>query len=160
MSERIETLKAMANTVFTRFDNAVKDLNDKEIDWRPVIEANNIRWILTHVSQQWNLNPQRSKRADYSYKPEGWPDDYIGNTSYTLKKIMDDLARGKAGVMGVLAGFQPKDLDVEITTPRGARKRADLFMSLLSEAAHHEGQIAYIRGAIGRIRQKDPKFLT
>ena len=51
MSEKVESLKVFANLAFGRFDNTMKDLKESEIDWKPVEEANNIRWILTHLSQ-------------------------------------------------------------------------------------------------------------
>jgi hypothetical protein len=160
MSEKVESLKAFANLAFGRFDNTVKDLKESEIDWKPVEEANNLRWILTHLSQQWNVGFQRTFRGDNNYKPAGWPDDYVGSKTITYAKLMADLAKGRAAVLEGLGKLSAADLAVEVQSLSGMVKRHDRLMRQLSEIAHHEGQIAYIRGAIGRRRQKDGSFLA
>jgi hypothetical protein len=160
MSEKVESLKAFANLAFGRFDNTVKDLKESEIDWKPVEEANNLRWILTHLSQQWNVGFQRTFRGDNNYKPAGWPDDYVGSKTITYAKLMADLAKGRAAVLEGLGKLSAADLAVEVQSLSGMVKRHDRLMRQLSEIAHHAGQIAYIRGAIGRRRQKDGSFLA
>jgi hypothetical protein len=160
MSEKVESLKAFANLAFGRFDNTMKDLKESEIDWKPVEEANNIRWILTHLSQQWNVGFQRTFRGDNNYKPAGWPDDYVGSKSITYAKLMADLTKGRATVLEGLGKLSAADLAVEVQSLSGMVKRHDRLMRQLSEIAHHGGQIAYIRGAIGRRRQKDGSFLA
>ena len=76
MSEKIEALKAFANAAFGRFDMSTKDLREAELEWRPDEEANNIRWILQHLSQQWNVGFQRTFKGDNGYKDLGtsWGD--------------------------------------------------------------------------------------
>jgi hypothetical protein len=160
MSEKVESLKVFANLAFGRFDNTMKDLKESDIDWKPVEEANNIRWILTHLSQQWNVGFQRTFRGDNNYKPAGWPDDYVGSKTITYAKLMADLAKGRAAVLEGLGKLSAADLAVEVQSLSGMVKRHDRLMRQLSEIAHHEGQIAYIRGAIGRRRQKDGSFLA
>ena len=160
MSEKVESLKAFANLAFGRFDNTVKDLKESEIDWKPVEEANNLRWILTHLSQQWNVGFQRTFRGDNNYKPAGWPDDYVGSKTITYAKLMADLAKGRAAVLEGLGKLSAADLAVEVQSLSGMVKRHDRLMRQLSEIVHHAGQIAYIRGAIGRRRQKDGSFLA
>ena len=150
----------MANVAFGRFDMTMKDLKESEIDWKPVDEANNIKWILTHLSQQWNVGFQRTFKGDNNYKPAGWPDDYVGNNAVTLAKLSVDLAKGRAAVIEGLGKLTAADLAVEVQSPSGPVKRYDRLMRQLSEIMHHEGQIAYIRGAIGRRRQKDNHFLA
>ena len=160
MSDRVKTLKTFAELVFGRFDNSVKDLKESEAEWKPIGEANDIKWILTHLSQQWNVGVTRAIKGDPTFKPTDWPDDYVGNKSYSLVKIMKDLAEGRGKVLEGLGKINPADLDVEITTPRGVRKRETMIMMLLSEIPHHEGQIAYIRGAVGRRKLVEPSFLA
>lgn len=160
MSEKIKTLKAFTELAYTRFENSVKDLKETESTWRPVPEANNIKWILTHLSQQWNVSLQRTIKGDMSYKPNGWPDNYVGDMNIPLTKLLDDLKKGKGEVLAGLDKLTPEALVGELVTPRGVRKRGDMLMMQLSEIFHHEGQIAFIRGAIGRRRQTDPSFLT
>lgn len=160
MSERVEALKGLAEMFLGRFDNATKDLKEKEIEWRPVEEANNIRWILTHLSQEWNVGIPRIIKGDQNYTPKGWPDDYVGNTKYSLEKLMGDLKKGREEVLGEISKLKPADLDADITLRSGTRKRSFGLILYLSEIVHHEGQIAYIRGAINRKRQKDSHFLV
>jgi hypothetical protein len=160
MSDRVKTLKTYAELVYGRFDNSVKDLKEVETEWKPVGEANNIKWILTHLSQQWNVGVTRAIKGDPTYKPANWPDDYVGNTSFSLAKIMKDLKEGRENVLKSLDKLNPSELDVDITTQRGVRKRETMLMMLLSEIPHHEGQIAYIRGAVGRRRLTEPSFLV
>lgn len=159
MSEKVEPLTAFAEMAFGRFDNAVKDLTEKEIEWKPVEEANSIRWILTHLSQEWNMGIPRIFKGDPNYKPRNWPDDYVGNKTYSLKKILEDLVKGRTAVMDGLGKVTPAELDADIPLWGGTRKRRVGLMTYLLEIVHHEGQIAYIRGAIGRRRQTDTHFL-
>ena len=160
MSEKTESLRAFATLAFGRFDSTMKDLKESEIDWKPVEEANNIRWILTHLSQQWNVGFQRTFKGDNNYKPAGWPDDYVGNKSVTFARLLADMAKGRAAVLEGLGRLSAADLLVEVQSPSGPVKRYDRLMRQISETFHHEGQIAYIRGAIGRRRQTDSRFLV
>jgi hypothetical protein len=160
MSDRVTTLSAFAQHAFTRFDNSTKDLKDTEIEWKPVEEANNIRWILTHLSQQWNMGIERTLRGDPNFKLTGWADDYVGSRRLTLGEIMADMRKGRTKFIEGIERLSPSELDVDITTQRGVRKREAMLMTLVSEITHHEGQIAYIRGAITRRRQTDEHFLT
>ncbi|MBS7619628.1 DinB family protein [Candidatus Bathyarchaeota archaeon] len=134
-------------------------MKESEIDWRPVPEANNIRWILTHLSQQWNVGFPRMFKGDPSYKPSNWPDDYVGSLKISLSEILDDLIKGKETVLQGLSQLKEEDLDVDIPLWGGTRKRSFGLMAYLSEIVHHEGQIAYLRGTIGRMRQSNPNFL-
>lgn len=160
MSERIEALKSFANAAFARYDASMKDLKEAEVEWRPDEEANNIRWILTHLSNQWNVGFQRTFRGDNGFKPTGWPDDYVGSKVITYAKLMDDLTRGKAGLLEGLKNLKPEDLAVEVQSPSGLVKRYDRLIRQISEIIHHEGQIAYIRGVIARKTKKDSRFLS
>ncbi len=160
MSEKVESLKAFANAAFGRYDMSMKDLKEAEIEWKPDEEANNIRWILTHMSQQWNVGFQRTFTGDTNYKPAGWPDDYVGSKTIPYVKLMADLAKGRNSVLEGLGKLKPADLDVMVQSPSGPVKRYDRLIRQISEIYHHEGQIAYIRGVIGRKSKKSTKFLA
>ena len=160
MSEKVEMIKVFAKLAFERFDWAMKDLAKKEIDWRPVEETNSIKWILTHLSQQWNVGIYRILKGDPEYKPKDWPEDYVGNKSYSFNKIMGDIEKGKNNVMTALGELNQAELEIEIPLWGGTKKRQFGLLIYLSEIFHHAGQIAYIRGAIGRRRQTDKHFLT
>jgi len=159
MSEKVELIKTLAEIAFERFDSAIKDLSKKEIDWRPIQETNSLRWILTHLSQQWNVGIHRILKRDPEYKPKDWPEDYVGNRSYSFEKIMSEIESGKDKVMNRLEELTPTELEAEITLWRGTRKLQLYLLIYISEIFHHVGQITYIRGAIGRRRQTDERFL-
>jgi hypothetical protein len=160
LSDKIESLKAFANAAYGRYDMSMKDLKEAELEWRPDDEANNIRWILTHMSQQWNVGFQRTFRGDNNYKPASWPDDYVGSKTITWAKLSADLAKGRAAVLEGLGKLKPADLDAEVQSPSGPVKRYDRLIRQINEIYHHEGQIAYIRGVIARKAKKNPKFLA
>ncbi len=159
MSEKVELIKTLAEIAFERFDSAIKDISKKEIDWRPIQETNSLRWILTHLSQQWNVGIHRILKRDPEYKPKDWPEDYVGNRSYSFEKIMSEIESGKDRVMNRLEELTPTELEAEITLWRGTRKLQLYLLIYISEIFHHVGQITYIRGAIGRRRQTDERFL-
>jgi len=159
MSEKKAMLKTFAENAFGRCDRAFKGLTEKEIEWRPVPESNNIRWILTHLSQEWNIGLPRMIKGDASYKPAGWPDDY-DKSNPSLQKLLSDLEKGKAAVLSGLDSLSPADLDAEIDLGRGKRPRLGMLVTYLLEAVHHEGQVAMLRGNITRRREKDKSFLV
>ena len=73
---------------------------------------------------------------------------------------MADMAKGRAVVLDGLGKISAADLEADVQSPSGTVKRYDRLMRQISEIVHHEGQIAYIRGAIGRRRQTDNRFLA
>jgi len=158
MSEQAEFFKDLAELAFGRLERATKELTEKEIDWRPLEEANSIRWILTHLSRICNVGFPRIFRGDPDYTPAGWPDDY-GSTSISLEEVMGDLETGKTALMSGLGELTTADLEAEIPLWGGTRTRSFALMAYLSEIIHHGGQIAYLKGAIGRRRETDEHFL-
>ena len=160
MSDKIKSIKTFAEMAFERFDWAMKDLSEKEIDWRPVEETNSIRWILTHLSQQWNVGMHRILKGDTEYKPKDWPEDYVGNRSYSLTKIMSELEKGRRDFLSDLEKLTPAELEAEIPLWGGTKKRQYGLLIYLSEIFHHVGQIAYLRGAIKRRKHTDEHFLA
>jgi len=160
MSEKVALIKRFVEIAFERFDLAIKDLAEKEIDWRPLKETNSIRWILTHLSQQWNMGIHKILKGDPEYKPKDWSEDYIDNRSYSLGKIMSDLERGRKSFISGLEELTLEELEAEIPLWKGKRKRQYGLLLYVSEIFHHVGQIAYIRGAIKRREQTDDHFLT
>jgi uncharacterized damage-inducible protein DinB len=160
MSDKVELIKRFTEIAFERFDQATKDLSEKEVHWRPMEETNSIRWILTHLAQQWNVGIIRILKGDPAYKPKDWPEDYVGKKSFSFRKIMGDIERGKNNVVSGLEELTLADLETEIPLWGGKRKRQYGLLIYLSEILHHEGQIAYLRGAICRRKQTDEHFLT
>jgi hypothetical protein len=148
MSDKVELIKTFAEIAFERFDSAMKDLSEKEIDWQPVEE------------KQWNVGIPRILKGDPEYKPKDWPEDYVGNRSYSFEKIMNEIEKGRNIVMSGLEELTLAELEAEIPLWGGTKKRQYGLLIYLSEIFHHEGQIAYLRGAVKRRRQTDEHFLT
>ena len=86
------------------------------------------------------------------YKPEGWPDDYVGNESYSFEKIRGDLEKGKAKLMKKLDNLTEEVLAEEIDWFRGKQPKQAYLMLAISEILHHEGQIAAILGVEKRMQ--------
>ena len=149
-----------AEIAFARFDEATKNISKEEINWKPMEKANSIRWILTHLSQQWNVGIPRILTGDPGYKPKDWPEDYVGNRSYSFEKTMVDIKKGKSTVLSGIEELSLAELEAEIPLWGGTKKRQYGLLIYLSEIFHHVGQIAYLRGAVGRRRQTDKHFLT
>lgn len=160
MSERVALIKRFVEIAFERFDWVMKDLSEKEIDWRPLKETNSIRWILTHLSQQWNIGIHKILRGDSEYKQKDWAEDYIDNRSYSLSEIMSDIEKGRKSMYNSLESLTIAELETEIPLWGSKRKRQYALLLYISEIFHHVGQIAYIRGAIKRRKETDDHFLT
>lgn len=152
MSDRVDAIKAFTQIGFDRLERATKDLKETQMDWKSCTEANTIRWILTHLSQELHVYIPRILSGNREYKPEGWPEDYVGNASYSLEKIMGDLEKGRDDLMKKLDKLTDESLAEEIEFWRGKRKREFYLMLLISEIVHHEGQIAAILGVDKRMK--------
>ena len=152
MSDTVDAIKAFTQIGFERLERATKDLKETQIDWKSCTEANTIRWILTHLSQELHVYIPRILSGNREYKPEGWPEDYVGNVSYSLEKIMGDLEKGRDDLMKKLDKLTDESLAEEIEFWRGKRKREYYLMLLISEIVHHEGQIAAILGVDKRMK--------
>ena len=152
MSEKNEMLKAFAQIGFSRLDRAVKDLTEEQLDWKSCTEANTIRWNLTHLASEMFVFVPKIIKGDKEYKPEGWPDDYVGNESYSLDKIKGDLEKGKAKLMKKLDKLTEETLAEEMDWFYGKQPKQAYLMLAISEILHHEGQIAAILGVEKRLQ--------
>lgn len=158
MSERIQILKEFIEYIFNRADRTVDGLTEKELDWKPADESNNIRWILNHISRLINVFMMIYIKGDPTYLPIGWPEDY-GNKHLKLEKLLGDISKGKIAVLAGLDNMKATDLLSEITRRGITRTRQRGIFGIISEVTHHGGQIAYIRGTIKRRREKNAQFL-
>ena len=155
MSESVRVLKAFAKVGFDRLERVTKGLKEEQLDWKYCPEANTIRWILTHIASELHVFVPKILTGDKDYKPEDWPDDYVGNTSYSLEKIMGDLESGKAKFLKSLDELDVDSLSEEIDWFYGKRPRESYLMLAISEIHHHEGQIAAILGVEKRMKGLD-----
>jgi len=152
MSEKIETMKAFAKIGFDRLERAIKDLKEEQLDWKSCPKANTIRWILTHLSSELHVFVPKILTGNKDYVPEGWPEDYTGNTGYSLEKILGDLKEGKAKLMKSLDEISAESLAEEMDWFYGKRPKENYLMLAVSEILHHEGQIAAILGVEKRMK--------
>lgn len=153
MSEKIETIKAFVMIGFDRLERATKDLKEEQLDWKYCPQANTIRWILTHISSELHVFIPKILTGNKEYVPEGWPEDYTGNTGFSLEKILGDLQEGKDMLMKSLDELTAESLAQEIDWFYGVRPRENYLMFAISEILHHEGQIAAILGVEKRMKE-------
>ena len=159
MDKDVEALKSFAEYAFDSLERTCIDLTEKEVEWKPVEESNNIRWILNHLSRITNMSLPRIMKGDQEYTPAGWPADYRDQT-YSTEKLMNDLKAGRGAVLDGLSRLTSENLAEEIPLWGGTRQRQFALNAYLGEIVHHKGQIAMLRGNIKRRREKDEHFLV
>ena len=152
MYEKIETMKAFTQLGLGLLDRRTAELKEAQLDWKPCAEANTIRWILTHLSYEMHVFFPKVVKGNKDYKPEDWPDDYVGNARYSLEKIKRDLETGKAKLMKMLDKLTPEDLAQEMDWFSGVKPKEAYLMLGISEIFRHEGQIAAILGVEKRMQ--------
>ncbi|UCH56598.1 MAG: DinB family protein [Candidatus Bathyarchaeota archaeon] len=152
MAKKGKSIKKFAQIGFLRLDRATKDLTEDQLDWKSCAEANTIRRILTHLSQEIHVYMPGLLKGNLKYKPEGWPDDYVGNPAYSLEKIKSDLEKGKEKLLTTLAETSDEFLAEEMELFMGIKSRKFYVTFLVSEILHHEGQIAAILGLNKRMK--------
>lgn len=144
--------------VFSSLDRTLEGLEEKEFNWKPTEASNDIQWILNHLSRIVNVTIPRLVKADPEYTPSGWAADYR-DQSYSLKKLVGDINGGKKYAVEAVSGLTDAQLEEEVPLWGGTRKRKTGLFAYLGELFHHKGQIAYIRGTVKRLKEKDPEFL-
>lgn len=158
MSGNISILREHAEYIYGRFERTVEGLTEKEMAWKPTEVSNNIEWILNHMARISHLSLPRIIRGDPDYTPEGWPEDYR-DKHHSFKKMLKDIGEGKKVVLEGIGELTSAKLEEEIPLWGGTRKRKTGLFAYLGELVHHNGQIAYLRGTMKRLKEKDPKFL-
>jgi len=154
MSEKATILEEQTEYIYERIGRTIKGLTEEEMRWKPTEVSNNIEWILNHMARISNLSLPRIIKGDPEYKPEGWPDDYR-EMHHSLDKMLGDIEKGKQVVMEGIGKLTSTQLEEEIPLWGGTKKRKIGLFAYLGELAHHNGQIAYLRGTIKRLKEKD-----
>lgn len=72
---------------------------------------------------------------------------------------MGDINKGKEKVIEGVAGLSEKQLEEEIPLMAGPYPRKIGLYAYIGELFHHRGQIAFIRGTVKRLKERDPDFL-
>ena len=158
MSAKSEILKEELEYIFESLQRTLEGIDEKEFNYRLTEASNDIQWILNHLSRIVNLSLPRIIKGDPNYVPDEWPEDYR-EQNYSYEKLMDDLNKGKKHVLDGIASLTEEQLEEEIPLWGGTRKRKTGLFAYLGEIFHHRGQIAYIRGTIKRLKERDPGFL-
>jgi hypothetical protein len=158
MSAKAEVLKEAFEFAFSALERTLEGTDDKEYTFRLTEASNDIQSILNHISRITNLNIPKIISGDFSYAPEGWPDDYV-EQSYGLEKLMSDIDEGKDRVLGGVALLSDEQLEEVLHMMSGPYPRKIGLYAYLGELFHHRGQIAFIRGTVKRLRERDPGFL-
>jgi uncharacterized damage-inducible protein DinB len=149
MTVKTDMIKDFATIGFDRLGRSVKDLKPEQLDWKSCTQANTIRWILTHLSEELNVYLPKFLGAEV---PADWPKDYVGNSKYKLEKILADIEKGKRKYNAGLNKLTNEKLEEEIEAWAGKKPRSYYIMLMTTEILHHEGQIAAILGVEKRIK--------
>jgi hypothetical protein len=155
---KIELLKEFAEYAFNSVNRAWEGVSEKEADWKPLDESNNIKWIMNHLSRISNVSLPRLIKGDQSWLPKNWPENYR-DMDLSLERLKKDFNKGKETTLQLLEGLQDSDLLKEITFWGSLRKRQEGLFAYIGELINHKGQIAMLRGNIKRRREKDQEFL-
>ena len=91
MTVKTKMIKDFAQIGFRRLGSATKTLKPEQLDWKSCTQANTIRWILTHLSEELNVYLPKFLGEE---QPKDWPKDYVGNPKYKMEKIMADIREG------------------------------------------------------------------
>ena len=154
MSEKASILKEQAEYIYERIGRTIEGLTEKEMGWKPTEASNSIEWILNHIARLSNLSLPRIIKGDPEYKPEGWPDDYR-ELHHSLEKMLGDIEKGEKVVLEGIGKLTSAQLEEEIPLWGGTRKRKTGLFAYLGELVHHNGQIAYLRGTMKRLKEED-----
>jgi len=153
MSEKAAILKDQAEYIYERIGRTLEGVTEKEMKWKPTEVSNSIEWILNHMARLSNLSLPRIIKGDPEYKPADWPDDYR-DTHHSLEKMMGDVEKGRKVVLEGIGKLTSAQLEEEIPLWGGTRKRKTGLFAYLGELVHHNGQIAYLRGTMKRLKEK------
>ena len=138
MSGKIDAIKSFTEMGLFRLRGVVKDLKEEQMDWKYCPQANTIRWILTHLASELHVFIPKILTGDKEYKPDGWPDDYIGNQSYSLEKILGDIEKGEETLMKKLDGLGEEVLSEEYQAQKLAERLGIEYIDLHNFQIDHD----------------------
>ncbi len=158
MGDKTSILAEQLGYVIDSLDRHVENLGEKEFTYKLTPESNNIQWLLNHMSRIVNVSIPRIVKADPSWSPKGWPEDYRDH-AYSLEKLIKDIKAGRKAAVEGLGKLKDEQLEEEIPLWGGKQKRKTGVFAYIGEIYHHRGQLAFIRGTVKRLKEKDPNFL-
>jgi len=77
----------------------------------------------------------------------------------SLEKLLYEIGEGRKKILEGVAGLSDAVLEETVPLMAGSYPRKTGLYAYLGELFHHRGQIAFIRGTIKRLRERDPGFL-
>ena len=157
MSAKAMILKEAFEFAFSALERTLEVTDEKEYTHRLTEASNDIQSILNHLSRMTNLNIPRIIKGDFDYTPDHWPIDYVEH-NYGLDRLMSDIIKGENVLEGV-AGLSERQLEEVIPLMTGPYPRKIGLFAYIGELFHHRGQIAFIRGTIKRLKERNPDFL-
>ena len=158
MSAKAEALREAYEFAFEALTRTLEGTDDREYTYRLTPASNNIQAILQHLSRLTNHNiPSIIRR-----QPHHTPGDKLAEPdepNKSLEKLLDDIDEGKEKVLGGVARLSDEQLEEVIPMMSGPYPCKIGLYAYLGELFHHRGQIAFIRGTVKRLRERDPGFL-
>ena len=137
-------------------------LTDEQVAWRPLPGANNIGFILWHMSRaQDNTARQLAGGGPPLWESEGWyekfgqpidspdPGDKMGLQALAIPPLDTLLGYSEAAhrrTMELLKGLDPAALDRPADPSRPGRLLGMSLRHAITHKNNHHGQIDYIRG--------------
>ena len=158
MSAKAEVLREAFEFAFSALERTLEGTDDKEYTYRLTEASNNIQVILHHLSRITTHNIPSIIRGEPYHTPEDKPfdPDEPGNS---LEKMLDDIDKGKEKILEGVAGLSEEDLEEMVPLMAGPYPRKIGLYAYLGELFHHRGQIAFIKGTVKRLRERDSGFL-
>ena len=162
MDDALRVVVELNQRVWSLLKTSLDDLQDDEIDWRPLPESNSINVIVRHlrIEAQWHL--------DSLTQGTRMPSDEAPPVQADIDAVPVDFARNLGMLDELFAAF----LDaLRATTPDGLRQRtAAAYGSATEGRAHflgyhqalhvaaHGGQIRMIRNLYRKTRGEPARF--
>ncbi len=159
MGNQVDLLKDYTENVFSRIDRTLNGVEEKHMMWKPTEASNNGDWLLNHMCRIANVSLPRILTGNQEYTPAGWSETYRED-SHSLEDYKKDLSAAKTAIISALDSVTDSMLEEEIPLWRGRmfKRKAALF-NYFGELVHHNGQIAYLKGTMTRLAEKDPDLL-
>ena len=159
MGTQVDLLKDYTENVFGKIDRTLNGLEDKDMEWKPTEVSNNCDWLLNHMCRIGSVTLPRIITGNQEYTPEGWSETYRDDI-HSLEDYKNDLAAAKIVLLSSMDRVTDAMLDEEIPLWRGRMvKRKTALFTYFGELIHHNGQIAYLKGTMKRLTEKDPDAL-
>ena len=158
MSAKAEVLRETFEFAFSALERTLEGTDDREYTYRLTPASNDIQAILRHLSRLTNHNIPSIIRGE-PYHTAGDQPEEPNEPDRSLEKLLDEIGEGRERILEGVAGLSDADLEEMVPLMSGPYPRKTGLYAYLGELFHHRGQIAFIKGTIKRLRERDPGFL-